>query len=67
MNRISLKVGAPDLGAPFLRLQLIVNPALASRSLTGALLSLAAVMGLTSMRALLSKFVRTDRLFHQHG
>ena len=42
MDWIKLKIGSPQVGAPLLRIQLIVNPASANGSIAGALLNLAA-------------------------
>lgn len=42
MDWIKLKIGSPQVGAPLLRIQLIVNPAIANGSIAGALLNLAA-------------------------
>ena len=42
MDWIKLKLRSPQVGAPLLRIQLIVNPAFANGSIAGALLNLAA-------------------------
>ncbi|UOR09531.1 hypothetical protein LCM18_03080 [Qipengyuania flava] len=42
MDWINQKLRSPQVGAPLLRIQLIVNPAFANGSIAGALLNLAA-------------------------
>ena len=42
MDWIKLKLRSPQVGAPLLRIQLIVNPAFANGSIAGALFNLAA-------------------------
>ncbi|KZX89162.1 hypothetical protein A3726_02995 [Erythrobacter sp. HI0037] len=42
MDWIKLKIRSPQVGAPLLRIQLIVNPAIANGSIAGALFNLAA-------------------------
>lgn len=61
MDWLKLKIRSPEVGAPLLRIQLIVNPAFASGSITGALLNLAAFGALAALERLLDRPSRTGR------
>lgn len=67
MKWINLKITRPQLGAPLLRIQLVVNPALAGGSLAGALLNLAALAVLDGTRLLLARATRHARVRACHG
>ena len=54
MDWIKLKLRSPQVGAPLLRIQLIVNPAFANGSIAGALLNLAAYGVLAALCRLLA-------------
>ncbi|MEP5064297.1 hypothetical protein [Nisaea sp.] len=58
MDWIKLKTRSPQVGAPLLRIQLIVNPAFANGSIAGALLNLAAYGVLAALCRLLVGYSR---------
>lgn len=61
---IKLKLRSPEVGAPLLRIQLIVNPAFANGSIAGALLNLAAYGVLAALCRLLEGSTRHGECRH---